>query len=192
MAAIHWRTRTWCWLSGTPGPDLRLPLRSQRVTLAKRTRLRHHPGDLRGRPVDALPGRADRAHGRQRRGGSEGGDGRAGPVPARRAVGAAEADAVVQMQVIGSARRRYAPTVAGDHVGHVTRGEGVLPPRVALVGDHAPDTKQSIRRAQGKATRFALLITGADNPTQVQALSDGLVAAITLLNEIRAGVLQRG
>ena len=78
---------------------------------------------------------------------------------------------------------------AGAYSWEITVGAGTS----AKVGFHgATPTAQRAGAAQTAVTYASQSITDPPTRAQVQALNDGLVAAITLLNELRAAVVEKG
>ena len=63
----------------------------------------------------------------------------------------------------------------------------------AKVGFHgATPTAQRAGAAQAAVTYASQTISDPPTQAQVQAVNDGLVAAVTLLNELRAAVVEKG
>lgn len=78
---------------------------------------------------------------------------------------------------------------AGGYAWEITVGANAS----AKVGFHgAAPTAQRANANQAAVTYASQTISDPPMQAQVQAINDGLVAAITLLNEIRAAVVEKG
>jgi hypothetical protein len=78
---------------------------------------------------------------------------------------------------------------AGSYSWEITVGAGTS----AKVGFHgATPTPQRAGAAQAAVTYVSQTISDPPTRAEVQALNDGLVAAITLLNELRAAAVEKG